>query len=200
MTCDPKVKRAHVQAERRVTASKLLQFVNQAQWMYRGAATKRCLSVEGLTFRVNHIEDMRGERRHASALDLRRQGTQGLRDIPRQLDAGAVAIIHIRGQDVDVDDAALASGIPQGGPIFDGIISHSDDEIGGVEQPIGGLIGELTDPPTEIVEQYSAASTRQPGRYPPPVGCPCRRMSPAPSCWSVCWPTSPEAQPDLRRR
>src|SRR5689334_2139670 len=67
--------------------------------MYRGAATKRCLSIEGLTFRVNHIEDVRGECWHAGALELRRQGTQGLRDIPRQLDAGAVAIVHIRGKD-----------------------------------------------------------------------------------------------------
>ena len=42
MPCDPEVERAHVQAERGVTANKLLQFVHEPQRMYRAAAANCC--------------------------------------------------------------------------------------------------------------------------------------------------------------
>ena len=49
---------------------------------------------------------------------------------------GSREFVEIRRQDVHVNDPALALGIPQGWPIFDGIIPDRDHEIGGIEKPV----------------------------------------------------------------
>jgi len=56
-------------AERGVTADKLLQFVHEPQRMYRTTAAKCCIFVEELTFELNHLENVRGQRRSSAALN-----------------------------------------------------------------------------------------------------------------------------------
>src|ERR1700757_3371073 len=102
------MERAHVETHRGIAADKLLQLMHETHWMYRSAAAKCRLFVEELTFGVDHVEDMRGQRRPAGAPNLRCQRLKGLGDITSQFDTGRVTIVEIRRQDVDVNDPALA--------------------------------------------------------------------------------------------
>ncbi len=156
MASDPQVERTHIQAECNVTAKELLQFVHETQRMDRHAAASSCLLSQELTFRANHVEDYRRERRFLGPLNLRRQGLQGLSDIARQLDIGGIAVVEVRRQDVDVDDLAQALAVPKRWPIFDRIIPYGNDKVSGFEQPIGRLVSELANPAAEIIKQHRA--------------------------------------------
>src|SRR5260370_3404358 len=160
MASDPQVERTHIQAECNVTAKELLQFVHETQRMDRHAAASSCLLSQELTFRANHVEDYRRERRFLGPLNLRRQGLQGLSDIARQLDIGGIAVVEVRRQDVDVDDLAQALAVPKRWPTFDRIIPYGNDKVSGFEQPIGRLVSVLANPAPDVIEQHRAYGTR----------------------------------------
>ena len=82
-----------------------------------------------------------------------------MRDVARQLDIRLVAVVEIGRQDVDVNDPAGFVGIPFRGPIFDGIIADSDNQIRGVEQTVGRLVRNLSNAAAEIVEERQPKST-----------------------------------------
>src|SRR5271156_5502628 len=113
MACDPQVKRTHVKADGDITAEELLQFVDETQWMDWCAVASGCFLAQQQSFGADHFENFRGQRRFLRPPKLWRQSLQGLGYIAGQLDIGAIAIIEVRRQDVDMDDLALALVVPQ---------------------------------------------------------------------------------------
>src|SRR4029079_4115142 len=80
--------------------------------------------------------------------------------ITGQLDVGAIAIVEICRHDIDMKDLSLALGVPQRRPVFDGIVSDSDDKIGCFEQQVSWLVGDLSNPAAEIVEKHGTYRAR----------------------------------------
>ncbi len=76
-----------------------------------------------------------------------------LGDIPGQFDVGAIGIVKVGRQNVDVNKFARIRSIPLGGRIFNWVIADGDDQVGGIQQPVRGLVRKLADPPAKIIEE-----------------------------------------------
>ena len=82
-----------------------------------------------------------------------RQRIQRLSYVACEFDIRPVAVVKIRWGDVDVDDPAISVRIPFGWPIFHRIVTNRDDQIGGVKEKIGRLVGQLTHTAAEVLKR-----------------------------------------------
>src|SRR5258708_12238676 len=83
---------------------------------------------------------------------MRCQRLECLGNIPDELDVRAVAIVEIGWQNINMDELAWACPVPVGGWVFDRVVADTDDQIGGLQKPIRRLVGQLPDPPPQILE------------------------------------------------
>src|SRR5713101_4988083 len=69
------------------------------------------------------------------------------------LSVGAIGIVKVGRQNVDVNKFARIRSIPLGGRIFNWVTADGDDQVGGIQQPVRGLVRKLADPPAKIIEE-----------------------------------------------
>jgi hypothetical protein len=72
---------------------------------------------------------------------------------------GPVAVIEVGRQNVDMDEFAKVLSVPVRRRVFHRIVADGDDQIGGIQEPVARLIGELSHPAAKILEEMMSGNS-----------------------------------------
>ena len=97
----------------------------------------------------------------ARLFSKRRKRPQAGGDVAQQFDVGPVVAIGVGRHAVEMDELARLAGIPQRRVVLDGIEPDRQHQVGGVEQPVGGLVMEQPDPAGEAVQVLARHDARR---------------------------------------
>src|SRR6266436_648570 len=159
MSCQPDMKRTHIQAERHVVTEQLLNFVYQTHGMDGRPIHGSGLLRKRRTVLLNLPEEWgKGGKRQGVYALRERPNCRG--DAPSQFNIRPIVLVDVRGNGVDMDESAPLFLVPKPRFIFDRVEPYRDYHVTGIEQLVGRLRMKKPDTASEAITVFPRYDSR----------------------------------------